>query len=70
MSEYLRKAADLLDKVSESNEKASYMFENVRDIKRQELVVQYAMLAAIDKGLLPEPVAEQVYDQFKTLTSR
>jgi len=65
-SEYLRKAAELLDKVSARNEKVFIRYQT--DEMRLRLVNAYAMLAAIEKGLLPEQVAEQVYDQFRTVS--
>jgi hypothetical protein len=66
MSEYLRKAGELIDKVSARNEKVFIKYAT--DEMRMRLATAYAMLAAIEKGLLPEQVAEQVYDQFRTVS--
>jgi len=64
MSEYLGKAAELLAKAAAANERdaateriAGSTLRNVR----MEVAHAYALLAAIDKGLLPEQAAENLY---------
>lgn len=73
MNDYLYRAAELIAKAAESNERAlgaDPLYRRELNKHRMEHATAYAMLAAIDKGLLPEQVADQVYDQFKTQTSR
>lgn len=70
MSEYLAKAAELIDRAAASNETNNKKWEDSLHNGRLQIATAYAMLAAIEKGLLPEPIAEEVYGQFKTLTDR
>lgn len=61
MSRYLVKAAALLDKAAEANERDSARYStNLRD-ERLKIAREYALLALIDKGLLPEPAVTDLY---------
>ncbi|WP_236793244.1 hypothetical protein [Amycolatopsis sp. GM8] len=61
MSHYLTKAAELLEKVSADNEKQNGKgYPALLKDGRMEVAHAYALLAAIDKGLLPEQAAENL----------
>lgn len=62
MSKYLDAAAELLaEDVQKCRNDRSYLSsERLRHTKL------YALLGAIDKGLMPESVAEEIYDQLKS----
>ena len=57
MSKYLEAAADLLKDVAAHSHNFEYKIKCART---------YALLEAIDKGLMPEAVAEEIYDQLKS----
>lgn len=63
MSKYLDAAAALIKKASDDNEarKSSWL-----DSGRKEYAKLYALLAAVDKGLMPEAVAEEIYGQLRS----
>lgn len=62
MSTYLQKAAALIDDAS-SAATGSGSNAAVSD-RKLSCARAYAALAAIDKGLLPAPVAEEIYKNF------
>jgi hypothetical protein len=61
MSQYLERAAELLKKVVDYNERNSSEYE--RNEGRLKISTYYAALAAIDKGLLPQHLADDLYGQ-------
>jgi hypothetical protein len=66
MTNYLEAAAALVKKAADANETDRGRFESYRDDKRVEYAKTYALLAAIDKGLMPEAVAEEIYGQLRS----
>jgi hypothetical protein len=61
-TDYLTKAAALLDKASETNEKkhrdyAAWLIEG-----RERIARQYAVLGAIQRGVLPQEMAKELFD--------
>lgn len=62
MNRYLEEAAALLRKASEANEKPQFG-EPIRSV-RVELAKEFAMLAAIDKGLIPAEYADRIRDAY------
>lgn len=63
MSRYLEEAAELVRKAAKGNEVRNSPYPVLLDRGRLECARQFAMLAAIDKGLLPVELAEEVYGQ-------
>ncbi|WP_435070874.1 hypothetical protein [Amycolatopsis thermoflava] len=61
MSEYLRKAADMLAKAEAANAANRVRNDADKNETRLRIARDYALLAAIDKGLLPEQTAENLY---------
>jgi hypothetical protein len=57
MTNYLEAAADILAKVVKNS--ATYTLD-------VECARVYALLAAVDKGLMPEAVAEEIYGQLRS----
>jgi hypothetical protein len=66
MSKYLEAAAELIKKASDHNEKSNIGYESVRNSGRVEYAKLYALLGAVDKGLMPEVVAEEIYGQLRS----
>ncbi|WP_327029687.1 hypothetical protein OG989_03975 [Micromonospora sp. NBC_01740] len=60
-ADYLRKAADLLDKASAENERTS--FSRARDLGRLDLAERYAQLGAIQRGQMPASLARVLFEQ-------
>ncbi|MFK8844713.1 hypothetical protein [Streptomyces sp. Ac-502] len=70
MSRYLEEAADLLRKAAEANEKengTSCFPASAANKGREQIALHFATLAAIDKGLLP---AEMVQDVVRAFAGR
>lgn len=65
MSKYLEAAAELVKKAAEDNERRHASSPSFRESGQVEFAKLYALLAAIDKGLMPEAVAEEIYGQLK-----
>jgi len=66
MTNYLEAAAALVKKASDANESKPGRVDSVRDDCRIEYAKVYALLGAIDKGLMPEAVAEEIYGQLRS----
>lgn len=66
MSKYLDAAAALVKQAADANERRNASSPHSRDRGRVEFAKLYALLAAVDKGLMPEAVAEEVYGQFRS----
>jgi hypothetical protein len=64
MSKYLEAAAALVKKGSDENEAKDDT--SWRENRRVEYAKLYALLAAVDKGLMPEAVAEEIYGQLRS----
>lgn len=56
-TDYLAKAAALLDKAAESNERQGPI-----DKTRERIARQYALLGAIQRGVLPSEMAEPLFE--------
>ncbi|WP_031189840.1 MULTISPECIES: hypothetical protein [Streptomyces] len=70
MSRYLEEAADLLRKAAEAHEETVQKYicsSRQANEPRERLAREFATLAAIDKGLLP---AEMVQDVLRAVTGR
>lgn len=67
MTRYLEEAAALLRKSAETNEKANRSYPGLANDGRLRIAREFAALAAIDKGLLP---AEMVQDVLRAITIR
>ncbi|WP_438489544.1 hypothetical protein [Streptomyces sp. S186] len=67
MSRYLEEAADLLRKSAATNEKENADYNNGLMKGRERVAREFATLAAIDKGLLP---ADVVQDVLRAITDR
>lgn len=65
MTNYLEAAADLVKKAVDANESRQGGSDSYRAGLRVEYAKVYALLAAIDKGLMPEAVAEELYGQLR-----
>lgn len=65
-SQYLAKADALLQKLADDNERMIARGERLASarLRRMEIAEAYARLAAIDKGLLPKQVADELYGQW------
>lgn len=78
MSRYLEEAAGLLRKSAETNEKQYWGADRGRaagndrllNEGRERIAKQFAMLAAIDKGLLPAELTETVLDAIRKAGGR
>lgn len=66
MSKYLEAAADLIKKAADENERHTAPYPTTRNEIRVNFAKLYALLAAVDKGLMPEAVAEEIYGQLKS----
>jgi hypothetical protein len=55
---YLEEAAALLRKVAETNEKENRTYGSIREKNRKDLAMRFAVLAAIEKGILPAGLTE------------
>ncbi|MCG3039192.1 hypothetical protein L7D48_01160 [Streptomyces sp. S1A] len=60
MSRYLEEAAALLRKSAQKNEESNAKYSTQLMEGRERIAQQFATLAAIDKGLLPADVIEDV----------
>ena len=67
MTNYLEAAAALVKKMSDANENERNAW---LDSNRKEYVKLYALLGAIEKGILPAPMAEEIYGQLRSKTNR
>ncbi|GAB3646032.1 hypothetical protein [Glycomyces tarimensis] len=63
MSKYLDAAAALVKKAADDNEQRWGSTPGAAESGRVEFAKLYALLAAVDKGLMPEAVAEEIYGQ-------
>jgi len=63
MTNYLEAAAALVKKASDENEARG---RDMNRVTRVECVKLYALLGAIDKGILPAPMAEEIYGQLRS----
>ncbi|WP_165906225.1 hypothetical protein [Streptomyces sp. Z26] len=70
MSEYLEDAAALLRKCVEENERLNRGLGCNLMNGRERLAREFAMLAAIDKGLLPAELTETVLDALRKTGDR
>lgn len=61
MTNYLEAAAALIKKIADENE-AGTTYHGTR----VECAKLYALLGAIDKGILPAPMAEEIYGQLRS----
>jgi hypothetical protein len=61
MTNYLESAAALVKKMADENE-ANTKYDSTR----VECVKLYALLGAIEKGLMPSAVAEEIYGQLRS----
>lgn len=57
MSKYLDAAYEVVKRIEDNNESAAHTM----DSERRWCVQAYALLAAIDKGILPESVAAEMH---------
>lgn len=64
MTNFLEAAAALVKKASDENEQSTS--HGYRNERRVEYAKVYALLAAVDKGLMPKAVAEEIYGQLNT----
>lgn len=67
MTNYLEAAAALVKKVVDDDEKGTY---GPHESTRIECSKLYALLGAIDKGILPAPMAEEIYGQLRSKSNR
>lgn len=65
MSLYLEEAADLLRKSADTNEKRNADYGDGLMQVRERIARQFAVLAAIDRGLLPAELTETVLDALR-----
>ena len=61
MSEYLDKAAAVIEDDIQDHKRPGYTYTSS---VRMQHARMFALLAAIDEGLMPEAVAEEIYGQF------
>jgi hypothetical protein len=66
MSDYLRKAAELIDKAVAAKETDCTQYPTLAEGTRMRAATAYTALAAIDKGLMPPQLAENIYREFGT----
>ncbi|GCD37976.1 hypothetical protein OEIGOIKO_05786 [Streptomyces chrestomyceticus JCM 4735] len=67
MSRYLEEAADLLRNARDELEETAKVYRGDYERRRIAIAREFATLAAIDKGLLP---AEMVQDVLRAVTGR
>jgi hypothetical protein len=60
MSRYLEEAADLLRKSAQTNERNNANYPSLLGEGRERIARHFATLAAIDKGLLPAEITQDV----------
>lgn len=60
MSDYLREAAELLRRSSESNEQCHKRYPATLNEGRERIAAQFAELAAIERGILPSSLAREL----------
>ncbi|MFD5795626.1 hypothetical protein ACFWIO_19210 [Streptomyces diastatochromogenes] len=60
MSRYLEEAASLLRKSAQANEQRNLAYPLRLEEGRERIAREFATLAAIDKGLLPAEITEDV----------
>lgn len=65
MSLYLEEAAALLRKSADTNEKRNADYGDGLMQVRERIARQFAVLAAIDRGLLPAELTETVLDALR-----
>jgi hypothetical protein len=67
MSRYLEEAAQLIRKAADANEQTPDKWPEGegKQRRRVEYARAFSLLAAIDKGLLPQEMAEAIYGQFE-----
>lgn len=65
MSRYLEEAAVLLRKSAETNERKNAEYARGLMEGRERIAKQFAVLAAIDKGMLPAELTETVLDAIR-----
>lgn len=70
MTNYLEAAADQLKQAIEASEKDNAGYLGILAAERVKHAKVYALLGAIDKGLMPEAVAEEIYGQLRSKTNR
>lgn len=66
MTNYLEAAAALVKQAVEASEKENRDYPSILAAERVKHAKVYALLGAIDKGLMPEPVAEEIYSQLRS----
>jgi hypothetical protein len=62
VSRYLEEAAELLRKASKVNEEDNADYPSLRIEGHERIAREFAVLAAIDKGLLPVEITQDVID--------
>lgn len=62
MSEFLQEAAALLRKAAETNERNNQGVSSVLNGNRERIAMEFAVLAAIDKGLLTQSALDHLPD--------
>ncbi|WP_030888325.1 hypothetical protein [Streptomyces sp. NRRL S-1868] len=70
MSRYLEEAAALLRKSADTNEKKYAAYDSFLMEGRERIAKQFAVLAAIDRGLLPAELTETVLDALRKAGGR
>lgn len=67
-TDYLAKAADLLDRAAASNEGETGTI--TKNKRRESLARQYALLGAIQRGVLPTEMAEPLFESLNGAGAR
>jgi len=62
MSRYLEEAAGLLRKSAQANEEQNATYPALLEQGRERIAREFAILVAIDKGLLPIEITEDVIE--------
>jgi hypothetical protein len=62
-SRYLEEAAGLLRKAAETNEAKYRDYKGVLNEGRERIAMKFAQLAAIEKGLLPTDLAQDIAEE-------
>lgn len=70
MTNYLEAAAALVKKVADDNESRWSSTPGAAESGRVQCAKLYALFGAIDKGILPAPMAEEIYGQLRSKTNR
>jgi transposase-like protein len=73
MSRYLEEAAALLRKAAETNEKTCKFYTDgsgALNSNRERIAMKFAQLGAIERGILPVEMAEQILAQARAEASR